>query len=806
MAKTVTVTIDGVKVEAPEGELMIEAAKRIGHHVPNFCYYPKLEPAGLCRMCLIRIEGQPKLQLGCNTRVTDGMVIDTISEAVETGRRAQVEFLLLNHPLDCPVCDKGGECVLQDYAMAYGDVASRSGMPKMNKPKAVDLGPTIVLDEQRCVLCQRCVRFDNEITWERNLVTASRGVYTIIATEGDQPYDSYFSGNTTELCPVGALTSKTYRFKARPWDVTPTLTVCTQCPVGCSTFADSRFDVLQRTRYDHETIDPHGDPAGDWICDRVRYNISYLTDERRLNTPMVRSGEDQWVDLAWSDAIDLAASTLKDAAEHFGPQAIGAIGGGRLTNQEAYLLQHVVRGLGSANVDYRLHDELTATPGRLAAQVHDLDDASLIIELGTNSVELAPVFDLRVRYAVERRGATLVHLGDVKPNWPVHFRHFPTEGDAASMLNEAAENVRRGEDLPKRAGEPPAQTLARLLRGAERVVVIWDGRGASEAAAIERLIGLLRDADKGAGVIVVGYAANARGAESMGMHPALQPGYRPAPQAGLDTEGMLRASASGELKALLIFGANPLLAYPNGALVRAALERVPFIVTTELFMTQTAVKSHVVLPVKAAFEKTGSTTTMDGEVKQLAISCAPQAGEPLTDREVLALLGDAMGLQMPSDSELEQLAAAAAAPELARAFSFTSPVLARTVRPAATPAQGAFTVHSVPRLYAGGGTSAHDTAFEPLRPHPTAYLHPGDVEELGLEDGDTVTVRNGLGAVDGLTVVTSKKVARGSIGVIAELPEAPVNVLADDCGSVHADVVLIRKGRQALNLAGAQGE
>ncbi|MDE2571691.1 MAG: (2Fe-2S)-binding protein, partial [bacterium] len=224
MAKTVTVTIDGIRVSAPDGELLIETAKRIGLHVPNFCYNPKLRPAGLCRMCLVRIEGQPKLQIGCNTRISDGMVVDTLSEAVESGRRAQLEFLLLNHPLDCPICDKGGECDLQDYTVAYGDVSSRSGMAKLSKPKAVDLGPTIVLDEQRCVLCLRCVRFDDEITGERGLVTTARGVHTIIATEGDHPYVSYFSGNTTELCPVGALTSKTYRFKARPWDVKPTLT------------------------------------------------------------------------------------------------------------------------------------------------------------------------------------------------------------------------------------------------------------------------------------------------------------------------------------------------------------------------------------------------------------------------------------------------------------------------------------------------------------------------------------------------------------------------------------------------------
>jgi|SRR5579872_1093419 len=803
MAKMVTVTIDGIRVSAPEGELLIETAKRIGQHVPNFCYHSKLAPAGLCRMCLVRIEGQPKLQIGCNTRVTDGMAVDTVSEPVITGRRAQLEFLLLNHPLDCPICDKGGECDLQDYTVAYGDVSSRSGMPKLPKPKAVDLGPTIVLDEQRCVLCQRCVRFDDEITSERSLVTAARGVDTIIATEGDRPYVSYFTGNTTELCPVGALTSKTYRFKARPWDLRPTLTTCTQCPVGCSAFADSRFDELLRMRYDQSTVDPHLDPTGDWLCDRGRYNIGFLGDQRRLTQPMVRSGDDQWIDLAWNDAIGLIAVTLKDAVENFGPQSIGAIGGGRLTNEEAYLLQYLVRGLGSANVDYRTHGELTANAGRYAAALHDLDDADVILEIGADTVEQAPVLDLRVRYAVRNRNAELAYLGDVKPSWPIPFHHVVAGGNAAAILDTAAANVRHEEDLSKRADEPPAVGLARLLRGGERVVVIWDGKDAATARSIEGLIAALRERDKRAGLLVVGHAPNARGAEAMGVHPALLPGYQAAPHKGLDTEGMLRAAARGELKALLIFGANPFLSYPNGVLVRSALGRVPFLVTSELFMTETAVRSHVVLPVRASQEKAGHTTALDGTVKKLQPACRPQSGQPLSDREIFFLLADAIGMELPDEAELERLATTLPASDAQRALGPSAPAF--VVETAPSSGGGEFTVRAVPRLYAGGGTSAHDRTLDTLRPQPTAFVNVADAERLGLEDSDVVELRNALGALGALSVEVGERVSAGTVGVIAELSEAPANALSDGGDAVRADLKLVTKGARVATFAGAQG-
>ena len=312
-AALVTVTIDGIDVQVPKDTLLVEAAKLIHRDIPVYCYHEKLGPAGLCRICLVEIDGQPKLQIACNTPVADGMKVHTTNPRVDDGRRAILEFFLLNHPLDCPICDKGGECDLQDYAMAYGQGASRMVESKLPKPKAVDLGPTIVLDEERCIVCQRCVRFDDIITREQSLRTDDRGAHVIIATATGKPYVSDFTGNVTELCPVGALTSKTYRFRSRPWDNHRTTTSCTQCAVGCRMHVDERANTLLRTM-----SVPEDDAISDsWLCDRGRYNVGFVADERRLTQPLLKR-DGAWVQIDWPDAIALWAEQLKKAGSNAG--------------------------------------------------------------------------------------------------------------------------------------------------------------------------------------------------------------------------------------------------------------------------------------------------------------------------------------------------------------------------------------------------------------------------------------------------------------------------------------------------------
>ncbi|MBV8198311.1 MAG: (2Fe-2S)-binding protein, partial [Candidatus Eremiobacteraeota bacterium] len=308
MTDLINLTIDGVPVSVPKGTLLVEAAKTVKQEIPVYCYHTKLGPAGLCRVCLVEIEGMPKLQIACNTVANEGMVVRTLGDKVEAGRAMVVELLLVNHPLDCPICDKGGECDLQDFAMAYARGNSDVADPKTRKPKAVDLGPTIVLDEERCIVCQRCVRFDDIIAGEKQLIVKDRGARDIIATATGEPYRHNFTGNVTELCPVGALTSKTYRFKSRPWDLNRTQTSCTQCAVGCQQFADVRFGSLLRTM----SVEEDDAVSDGWLCDRGRYNVGFYRDDARISAPLYRR-DGKASQIGWDDAIELWAKALRTA-------------------------------------------------------------------------------------------------------------------------------------------------------------------------------------------------------------------------------------------------------------------------------------------------------------------------------------------------------------------------------------------------------------------------------------------------------------------------------------------------------------
>ncbi|MEO6912427.1 MAG: 2Fe-2S iron-sulfur cluster-binding protein, partial [Candidatus Baltobacteraceae bacterium] len=509
----VTLTIDGLQVQVPKGTLLVEAAKQIKQEIPVYCYHTKLGPAGLCRVCLVEIEGMPKLQIACNTPVSDGMVVHTHNGKVDDGRRSVLELLLVNHPLDCPICDKGGECDLQDFSMAYGRGASSVVDPKNSKPKAVDLGPTIVLDEERCIVCQRCVRFDEIITREQSLVVKDRGVRDIIATATDQPYRSNFSGNVTEICPVGALTSKTYRFKSRPWDLHRTQTSCTQCAVGCRQFIDERFENVLRTM----SVE-HDDAISDgWLCDRGRYNIGFYKDARRLNQPLYKS-DGQWIQIGWDDAIGLWAGAIKDAIAAHGAQSLGVLGGGRLLNEEAFLLQDVFGKLGVKNVDWRAGRQRQAHPGKDGGAIVDLERAQAIIIVGQMPAELAPVLDLRIRKAVSRSKAVLIAIDNADCLPPIPFKNVPD-------VNAA---------------------IAAIPTGTQRVAIVWDGIDVELAKELSQAI----PAGLTLSTYIVSEQANARGAETLGMHPGAD---------GRDFSGMLQDAIDGKLAVLSIFGANPAL-------------------------------------------------------------------------------------------------------------------------------------------------------------------------------------------------------------------------------------------------------
>ncbi|MDQ2681672.1 MAG: molybdopterin-dependent oxidoreductase [Candidatus Eremiobacteraeota bacterium] len=770
--QNVTVTIDGLRVEVPKGTLLVEAAKQITQEIPVYCYHTKLGPAGLCRVCLVEIEGMPKLQIACNTPVTDGMVVHTYNDKVDEGRRSVLELLLVNHPLDCPICDKGGECDLQDFSMAYGQGASKLVDPKTSKPKAVDLGPTIVLDEERCIVCQRCVRFDEIITREQSLVVKDRGVRDIIATATDQPYRSNFSGNVTEICPVGALTSKTYRFKSRPWDLHRTQTSCTQCAVGCQQFIDERFDNVLRTM----SVE-HDDAISDgWLCDRGRYNIGFYKDARRLNQPLYKQ-DGQWIQIGWDDAIGLWAGAIKDAIAKTGAQSVGVLGGGRLLNEEAFLLADVFGKLGVKNLDWRAGRQRQAHPGKDGGSLVDLENAQAIVIAGQMPGELAPVLDLRIRKAVSRNKAVLIAIDNADCLPPIPF------------VNVA--DVRAA--------------VAAIPHGTQHVAIVWDG--IDDALARELVAAIPSDAKLL--TYIANEQANARGAEMLGMRPGTD---------GLDLAGMLQAGLDGKLAVLSIFGANPALHFADGNLVRESLAKIPFIVVSELFMTQTAEYANLILPAQGSFEKTGTTTNLAGDV--LPINAGLKAaGGTMSDYDIVCGLARELKVQLASREEVEQLVIERLAHD-APAFtlgevticgpsttSSPSPNSAQDDKASAGPAyddkssgreadaqsKRGLQVVVQSRIFAGGGTIAHDSTLEQLRPLPEAAFSLDDAKTLGIAGDDYVDLEGEHGTLHDLLVELRPGMRSGSVAIIGGLPDDAANQLG---ANARVEVTNIRSSVQ----------
>ncbi|MDQ2864845.1 MAG: molybdopterin-dependent oxidoreductase, partial [Candidatus Eremiobacteraeota bacterium] len=592
----------------------------------------------------------------CNTPVSDGMVVHTQNAKVEAGRGMILELLLVNHPLDCPICDKGGECDLQDYAMAYARGSSDVADPKLSKPKGVDLGPTIVLDEERCIVCQRCVRFDDIIAKQSQLVVKDRGAHDIIATSSGDEYRHNFTGNVTELCPVGALTSKTYRFKSRPWDLARTQTSCTQCSVGCQQFSDVRFGNVLRTM----SVESDDAISDGWLCDRGRYNIGFYASNERITQPLYKR-DGGFVQIGWDDAFALWVTALKAAiAEN--AASVGTIGGGRLLNEEAFLMQHIFRRLGVENVDWRAGSQAQATPGERSGSFVELERAGAIVIVGESPEERAPVMWLRILKAVAQHNATLIRVASSEP--APNVPHIDVADTAHAM----------------QAVPPNAQ-----------VALVWDG------VDLAKGVDLRSAASGNVLTYITGEAPNARGAEAMGALPAH--GFLSGP-------AMLERASEGAMRVLSLFGVNPVRNAPDRETARRALERTPFSVVADLFMTETAALATLVLPAKGAFEKSGTIVNAAGDLLPVNRSLEAPAGV-LSDLEMLVGLAQQFDIELPSLEELEAYVVTAAAQRPAFTFGdarFAFGTAAQSPSQIARP------------IWDGGGTSAHDDRVAALRP------------------------------------------------------------------------------------------
>ena len=585
----ITFEIDGKEVRAPEGAMLVDAAKQGDVEIPYFCYEPKLgQPVGACRMCLVEIEGIPKLQTSCSTPVRDGMVVNTTSDRVKHAQNAIVEFLLVNHPLDCPVCDKGGECPLQDISFGWGAGRSRFIEPKRHFKKPLELSPLVAIDRERCILCYRCVRFSQEVAEDHQLVFLDRGDHTFVGTHDGRPYVAPFSGNIIELCPVGALTSTAYRFRARPWDIEQSGTVCTLCPSQCNVQLTIRDDmkVVRVLARDNEEVDDG------WLCDKGRFGYQSFGSPDRITTPLARIGG-FLRETSWERAIAEAAALL----ERSGENTVARVGG-QATNEEGFLVQHLLRGgLGSPNVfsgpgpGRRRRGGGSGSLARalarvdLSARVSDIDHADAILVLDTELVDEAPILDLRVRKAVRRNGARLV-VASSRPSTldgaaSEALRFAPGSAEAALAALAAALGSPRADsdaldDLAQSAraeagfipgrptqanGSAPAgngagpsaadavRQVAQVVRDAGDVVVIWGervlggDRGGQAGQALLAVADALGIAGKPeSGLIGIPAETNGRGLREVGCAAGLGPGLADADAAGDPDDAPRRAA------------------------------------------------------------------------------------------------------------------------------------------------------------------------------------------------------------------------------------------------------------------------
>ena len=753
--------------------MLADAAKLGDVEIPVFCYEPKLgQPVGACRMCLVEIEGIPKLQTACSTPVRDGMVVFTQTDRVKEAQQAVVEFLLINHPLDCPVCDKGGECPLQDITMGWGAGRSRFIEPKRHFVKPLALSPLIAIDRERCILCYRCVRFSQEISEDYQLVLQERGAHSFVSTFDGHPYVAPFSGNIIELCPVGALTSQPYRFRARPWDIEGSGSVCMGCPSQCNveyTVRDER--VLRVLSRDHQGVDDG------WLCDRGRFGYQSFHVDDRVTHPLMRV-DGELVPVTWERALDEAAAALRAAGSD-----TGAIAGGETTNEEGFLLAHLMRGaLGSNHIDSRtggslsreLHAALHAPA--LQASIPDLEFAHAVLVLECEPVDDAPVLDLRIRKGVRRNGVQLAvassRPSSLDPNAKVVVRFAPGSGEAfCAALNAALGGSGFVDELAAAAGADPAEigALAALLSEAGEDVVIVYGerlthgaRGEHAARALLNVAGrALTAGHDGCGLLELSGGTNGRGLREVGVLPNAGPGLTPVSSSGHDAAAIAAAAATNQTEALYLLHVDPLRDMPNRRLWKKALTRAKCVIAHADFLTD-GLWEHatIVFPAESHAEKEGTMTNVDGRVQRLRPAIArPDAvrGEwqvladlckrldhdtglltgPMTSAAMFAAIGFLEGLTLDEIGgrgvRWPARPQAAAWPEAdSGPFGLEAPPYAPT--PNGDLRLGTFrSIWAAPQV-------ERSPALKFLRAQQRAELSPADAARLGVRHGDRVTV------------------------------------------------------------------
>src|SRR5512132_1443505 len=818
---TVKVTIDGQELEVPPGTLVIRAAEQLGTIVPRFCDHRLLAPLGACRQCLVEVVGQRKPLTACTTTVTDGMEVKTqvTSEVARAGQEGNLELLLINHPLDCPMCDKGGECPLQDQTLAHGPGETRFIETKRRYEKPIKISETVLLDRERCVLCARCTRFSSEIAGDPFIELCGGGAREQVAIVEDEPYESYYSGNVVQICPVGALTSPSYRFQARPFDLVSADGVCNHCAAGCNLRIDARRGLVTR-----QLARDNDDVNEAWNCDRGRYGFAYAQSPQRVLIPHL-SEDGKLRTASWSEALRRAADGIRAARS----KGVGVLVGGHLTDQDAYALQKLARvALGTNNVDARTWPEAEADAAAVATVAgrgpdegmptyRDLEAARAVVVVDLDPHEESPILWLRLRKAALRRGVPVVAGGSP----PGRLAEFATVvATRPGGQAEALERLGRGE------GEAGG-LLSGDGEGEGEVIVLagWRGGATGGLAAAARLAAIL-----GGRFAWVPRRAGDRGALDVGARPGLLPGGRPVgdaaargelaeawgaelPEApGLDGPAMVAAAAAGELAVLVLAGVDLVRDHGPRELAEQALERA-FVIAVDHEVNDTTSQADVLLPGLVHAETEGTFTDWEGRV-QATHRAVPVGGSAQETWDLAGQLGTRLGVDL-GFAGLDRVAAeteryrrrptvAAAEPHPPLGGPPTGRVAAGEAggEPLSTaPAERApeeaaaegLDLISYPLLLDAASMLARAADLNRETPGAFVELHPDDAGRLGLVDGATAEVDFGEDRTARLPVRVAPTVAPGCACVPANQPDLALRALLGPTPALRVKVTAVEE-------------
>ncbi len=742
---TVTLTVNGREVTVAKGLSLVEAAAEAGIEIPVFCYEPRLGAGvGACRMCLCEIEGMPKLQTACTTPAADGMVVDSLSERAREGQDAVLEFLLLNHPLDCPVCDKGGECPLQDLTFRYGPGVTRMRIPKRTLEKPIPISPLIKLDRERCILCYRCTRFSEGVSGDMQLVPENRGAHSIITTFEGRPYTNEFSGNVTELCPVGALTSSTYRFRARPWETQQVPSVCGLCAVGCNTAVNIREGhVVRVLSRNHPEIDEG------WLCDKGRYAFGLLASDQRITKGLIRGGRGL-EEVASADALDHVADRLRATVERFGPGSVAVLASGEQTNEEAHAWARLLdEGLGGGvSVCGPEGAAGWDTLAPHAASIADLASAGTIVVAGdTDLTHRAPVVELRIRKAVQA-GARVVTVGAGGTRLEtLRGSHHVSAGPGTAHVELLRAAANEGE-LSAAVGDSAA-------------ILIWAGPMRPAIAAVLAHVAHAR----GWTVLRTPRAANELGCQAAGLGSSTP-------------DEALAAAEEGRIKAIVLLGADPVGDWHNGERWRAALGRSFFALQVTAVQNDSSGWATTIVPASTVLEQDGTLTNLEGRTQRVrAAATAPQG--VIEGYALAAGIAGRLGVEVPPDAPSAFADMASRRPAFSGLdWSAIGERAALGERPAAAGAPAA--THASPgespagtvvvgyRELMSGAAVDHSPALHFQRRTGIEISH-DDAQRLGVKPGDRVRVTYDGGEHEGAAIVL-RRLRPGVVRVAARRP------------------------------------